>query len=410
MAKLAINGGQKSCTNPWPDWPVWDEKERNALIEVLESGKWWYGEKVRQFEQAFADFQGAKFGITACNGTVALEAALASLGIGAGDEVIIPPYTFVATATSVLRVNAIPIFADILPDTLCIDPADVERKITDKTRAIIPVHLAGNVADMDALNEIAKKHDLRIIEDACHSWASQWKGKGTGAIGDCGVFSFQASKNITSSEGGIILTDDEDLAEYARSYTNCGRKKDRPWYEHYILASNLRMTEFQAAILLAQLTRLESQTIRRQQNASILDEILSEIPSIKTIKTDPRITRRSYHFYPFRVHFDELGISRERFIQALEAEGVPASPGYTMPLYKNPLFQQPDAWLKKRCAWLCPHYGKDIDYAKVSCPVCEQVCNDTVWLPHRLLLAEPEDVRKAADAIKKVCENTDELK
>ena len=410
MSKLAINGGQKTCTNPWPDWPIWDEKERNALIEVLESGKWWYGEKVRQFEQAFADFQGAKFGITACNGTVALEAALASLGIGAGDEVIIPPYTFVATATSVLRVNAIPIFADILPDTLCIDPADVERKITDKTKAIIPVHLAGNVADMDALNEIAKKHDLKIIEDACHSWGSQWKGKGTGAIGDCGAFSFQASKNITSSEGGIILTDDEDLAEYARSYTNCGRKKDRPWYEHYILASNLRMTEFQAAILLAQLTRLESQTIRRQQNASILDEILSEIPSIKTIRTDPRTTRRSYHFYPFRVNLDELGISRERFIQALEAEGVPASPGYTVPLYKNPLFQQPDLWLKKRCVWLCPHYGKDIDYTKVSCPVCEQVCSDTVWLPHRLLLAEPEDVRRAADAIKKVCENADELK
>jgi dTDP-4-amino-4,6-dideoxygalactose transaminase len=404
MAQLAINGGNKACDHTWPTWPVWDDLERKALNDVLESGNWWYGEKVRQFEQAFADFQGAKFGVTTCNGTVAIEVALTALGIGAGDEVIVPPFSFVATASAVMRVNAAPVFADILPENLCIDPADVEAKITSKTKAIMPVHLGGHVADMDALNNIAAKHGIPVVEDACHSWGSQWKGKGTGAIGNCGVFSFQASKNISSAEGGIILTDDEDLAERCRSYTNCGRSEGRPWYEHHRLGSNLRLTEFQASLLLAQLTRLEAQLLKRQSNAAILDEVLAGAPGITVLTNDARMTRRSYHFYTFRIKSDELGVGREKFIEALTAEGVPASPGYPIPLYKNPVFgnlaNEPAA----------RSFAGDVDYANVCCPVCEAVCADSVWLMQTFLLADEQAVRDAAAAIVKVCENIAELR
>jgi len=244
MEKLAIKGGRPIREKGFPAWPIFDAREEKAILEVLRSGKWWYGEKVAEFEREFAAFQDARYAVSCTNGTAGLEISLLSLGIGAGDEVIVPPYTFVATASAVLKVNAIPIFADIQLETGNIDPEDVEKKITDKTRAIIPVHFGGLPCDMDALGDIAQKHHLKIIEDACHSWGSKWKGKGTGAIGDCGVFSFQMSKNITAGEGGIILTDNEGIADTAKSYTNCGRGKDKPWYEHYLLGGNYRMTEF----------------------------------------------------------------------------------------------------------------------------------------------------------------------
>ena len=409
MPHLAINGGEKACNNVWSGWPIWGDEERRNLNEVLESGKWWYGERVAEFEQKFAEFQDAKFGVTASSGTTALEATLMALGIGAGDEVIVPSYTFMATASTVLRVNAIPIFADIQPNTLCIDPNDVEQKITPRTKAIIPVHLAGYVADMDRLVEIGKKHNLLIIEDACHSWGSKWKGKGTGALGDCGVFSFQASKNINSAEGGIMLTDNEEIAEAARSFTNCGRRKGNPWYSHFVMGSNLRLTEFQAAILLAQLTRLEAQTLKRQTNGQLLNDGLRDLPGITVIENDPRITRRGYHLYTFRIDSDHLGISRERFVEALCAEGVPAGQGYPTPLYKNPLFQRsgdgPDY-----CPISCPYYGKKMDYTTVFCPVCEQVCADTGWITHAILLAEETEIRGIVAAFRKIVEHVEELR
>jgi dTDP-4-amino-4,6-dideoxygalactose transaminase len=406
---LAINGGEKACNYEWPAWPVFDDTERKALNDVLESGKWWYGEKVREFEQKFAEFQDAKYGITASSGTTALEAALRALGIGPGDEVIIPPFTFVATATAILCAGAAPVFADIDPNSACIDPDDVERKITDQTRAIMPVHLAGHVADMDRLGEIAKKHGLYLIEDACHSWGSKWKGKGTGAIGDCGVFSFQNNKNITSSEGGIILTDDKNIADACRSRTNCGRKEGEPWYRHFDLGSNVRLTEFQAALLLAQLTRLEEQTIKREKNAAIMDRELAQIEGITIVKNDPRMTRRSYHLYSFRLDLDFFGVSREKFVEALAAEGTIAWPGYPFPLYKNPLFQT-GGERPGNGPLTTPHNGRKVDYSTVSCPVCEQVCLDTVWFLHQTLLADEEVILQMAAAVKKVCEHIDELK
>jgi dTDP-4-amino-4,6-dideoxygalactose transaminase len=405
MTQLAINGGEKTCNITFPTWPIWDDRERNGLMAVLESGKWWYGERVAEFEAKYAAFQNARFGITASSGTTALETALIALGIGPGDEVIVPPYTFVATASSVLRVGAVPVFADIQAHTLCIDPDDVERKVTPKTKAIVPVHLGGYVADMDRLNEIGAQHNIVIIEDACHSWGSQWKGKGTGAIGRCGIFSFQASKNITSAEGGIILTDDEAVADDCRSFTNVGRRKGGAWYQHFNVGSNLRLTEFQGALLLAQLSRLEEHTLRRQANAEIITQGLRGIPGIIPIENDPRITRRGYHLYAMRLDLNTLGISRDRFVEALTAEGVPAMNGYTSPLYKNPMFERMSTDRSAR-----PYLGDVMDYRTVQCPVCEQICVDTMWLFHTLLLADASAMEEVVEAIHKVAANAADLR
>jgi len=410
VAKLAINGGKPVRKKDFPSWPIFAEEERKNLLGVFESVKWWYGEKVKEFEEKFAAFQDAKYGIACTNGTAALESSLIACGVGAGDEVMVPPYTFVATATAVLKVNAIPVFTDIDIETANIDPEDVKKKITRKSKAIIPVHFAGLPCDMDLLGDIARRHNLRIIEDACHSWGSKWKGKGTGALGDCGAFSFQMSKNITSGEGGIVLTDNEELAETIRSYTNVGRGKDKPWYEHYILGTNLRMTELQAAILLGQLTRLEAQTLKREENASYLTEKLKDIPGIRVMKKDPRITRRSYHLYIFRYIKEEWeGIERDKFIEALDKEGIPCNKGYPYPLYKNPLFLRKGEG-PRYCPISCPYYGKEMDYTKISCPNTERICKEAIWVGHPVLLAEKEDMEDIVRAIRKIRENLEEIK
>ena len=407
MPTLAINGGDKACNHEWPTWPIWGEAERAGLLEVLESGKWWYGERVKEFEGKFASFQDAKYGITTTSGSTSLEVALRALGIGPGDEVIIPPYTFVATAAAVAWVGAKPIFADIVPETLCIDADDVMRKITPRTKAIMPVHLAGHVADMDRLREIARANRLAIIEDACHSWGSKWNGRGTGAIGECGAFSFQMSKNISSAEGGIILTNDKDLADTCRSLTNCGRSEGSPWYQHDMLGSNLRLTEFQAALLLAQFERLEEHLVVRRKNAMILNRRLADIDGIKVFHDDPRVTRRAYHLFCFQINEQRLGISRAQFLSALVAEGVPASGGYLMPLYKNPMFQP--ASDGEKTSGHRPTPGGAMDYSRVSCPVTEHVCRTVCWLAHVLLLANERAIEAAGDAIVKVCRNAGEL-
>jgi len=405
---LALHGGKPACTVPWSTWPIFDQRERKQLLAVLESGQWWYGGKVREFEAAFAAFHTARFGVSCTNGTAALEMALRGLGVLPGDEVIVPPYTFIATASAVVTVGAIPVFADIQPDTLCLDPEDVERKITKRTKAIIPVHVAGYVADMDRLNQIARRHKLRVLEDAAHSWGSQWKGRGTGTLGDAGTFSFQVSKNITAGEGGILVTNNEALADLCRSYSHCGRRKGAAWYDHDYLGSNLRMTEFQAAILLAQLARLEKQTLRRQASARILDRELRGLPGIRLLAPEPRITRRSYHMYILRVDEQALGISRDRFIQALTAEGVPVSKGWYRPIYGNGVFQNAQRGPANGIS--APLFGQEVNYTAVHCPVCEQVCRDAVWIPQNVLLAEAANIRAVARAVQKVVAGAERLR
>jgi dTDP-4-amino-4,6-dideoxygalactose transaminase len=308
-----------------------------------------------------------------------------------------------------LKANAIPVFADIDLDTANLDPGAVEKAITSKTRAIMPVHFAGLPADMDAFKILARKHKLRLIEDACHSWGSRWKGRGTGALGDCGVFSFQMSKNITAGEGGIILTNNEEIADTARSYSNCGRGKNRGFYDHYLLGSNLRMTELQAAILLGQLTRLKAQTIQRQKNAALLDRGLKGIPGIALLRNDPRVTRRAYHIYVFRFVTEEWGgVSRETFFKALQAEGISSYGGYPVPLYKNPLFRKTGKG-PRYCPVSCPYYGRKIDYPRVNCPNTEQICREACWIKQADLLAGPADMKDIVMAVAKVWEHRKEL-
>jgi dTDP-4-amino-4,6-dideoxygalactose transaminase len=410
MSRLALKSGDPIREKPFPTWPVFGVEERRALLEVFESGKWWYGEKVDEFEGKFAAFQDAKLGITCTSGTAGLRAALTALRVGAGDEVIVPPYSFVATASAVLEVNAVPVFADVDLETANIDPGAVEKKITSRTKAVIPVHFAGLPCDLDSLAKIAGSTKVKLLEDACHSWGSKWDGRGTGSIGECGVFSFQMSKNMTSGEGGIVLTNEPDLADRIRSFTNCGRLEGKPWYQHHRMGTNLRMTELQAALLLGQLSRVEEQTERRQMNASFLEERLREVPGIRLPKKDVKVTRRAYHLFLFRYIEEEWeGAQKARFIEALRAEGIPCSGGYPYPLYKNPLFLKWDRG-PEGCPITCPYYGKEIDYTAVSCPTAERLCREAVWLPHELLLAEKKDMSDIVDAIVKIRDNTHELK
>jgi dTDP-4-amino-4,6-dideoxygalactose transaminase len=401
--QLALAGGRPACDSQWPAWPIHDESEERALLEVLRSGEWWYGARVGQFEREFAAFQGAAHGVSCTNGTTAIEMGLRALGVLPGDEVIVPPYTFIATASAVITIGAVPVFADIEPDTLCLDPRDAARKVTSRTKAVVPVHVGGRIADMAAINRRAEEHDLAVLEDAAHAWGSQWRGRGAGTLGRCGTFSFQVSKNITAGEGGILVTDDQELADLCRSYSHCGRAREGNWYDHPLLGSNLRITEFQAAILLAQLGRLEEQTLRRERSAALLDEALADLPGIRLLAPAAEMTRRSYHMYVFRVDEAGLGASRATFLKALAAEGVPASEGWYQPLYRNGLFT--NAAVGPRHGIRAPLAGLHVDYTDVECPVCEQVCRDAVWIPQNVLLAEEPQIRRLAEAIRKVAHN-----
>ena len=275
MSKLAINGGTPVRTEPFPKWPVWDQNEIDGLANVIKSGKWGslHGNLVSEFEGKYAKMHDAKYGICVGSGTVGLRIALMAAGIGGeGEEVIVPAYTFIATASAVIEANATPVFVDIDSDTYNIDPEKIEAAITPKTRAIMPVHFGGRPADMDRILEIAQKHNLVVIEDAAQAWGSSWKGTGVGAIGLAGAFSFQSSKNITCAEGGIILSNDDEFAKFARSHANCGRSEDGQWYEHCYWGSNVRLTEFQGAVLMAQLGTLSRAHRIAAEKCSLSDQ------------------------------------------------------------------------------------------------------------------------------------------
>jgi dTDP-4-amino-4,6-dideoxygalactose transaminase len=402
LETLAVDGGtpvRDTKQNPWPRWPIYDEREERALLEVLHSGEWWYvgGAQGKALEQEFAAFQDAKFGVACTNGTAALEIALRALGVGCGDEVIVPPYTFVATASAVLSVGATPVFVDIEPHTLNIDPNLIEAALTPRTRAIIPVHIAGRPADMDGIMAIARKRHLLVIEDAAQAHAAEWRGAKVGAIGDLGTFSLQASKNLNAGEGGLIVSNNEEYADAAWSVMNVGRVRSGRWYEHHVLGSNFRMTEFQAAIARVQLQRLPEQTRTRTKNALLLHSLLSEIPGIRLPEHDSRITCHAYHLFTFRYAPEGFGgRSYADFLRALNAEGIPCSGGY-VPLYKERLFAR---LAQKQGAWC--QAGRTIDYPNLSLPVCEAVCQDTVWMQQNLLLGTERDMQDIAEGIARI--------
>jgi dTDP-4-amino-4,6-dideoxygalactose transaminase len=403
---LAILGGQPVRTRAFTSWPIFGEAEEQRLLRTLRSGKWGklHGPEVAEFEQRFAAMHGAKHGIGVVNGTVSLRIALMAAGIKAEDEVIVPPYTFLATATAVVEANAVPVFADIELETFNLDPKAVEAAITPRTRVIMPVHMAGQVADMDAITAIAKRHNLVVIEDAAHAHAGLYRERPAGSIGQMGSFSFQSSKNLTSGEGGIVITSDDTLAESCRSIHNCGRIAGGLWYEHHVMSANYRLGEFQGAILNGQLDRLEAQTQTRDRNGQYLADKLSGLPGIYPQKRPADCTRHSYHLFLFRIDAAAFGAPREAVLKALEAEGIPVCGGYALPLYRQPLF------LNRAFGPYLPNASRTLDYGKVKCPNCEKICSEQgAWFEQSLFLGPQADMDDIANAFEKLYKQREAL-
>ena len=403
---LALLGGAPVRTKPFPTWPIFGEAEEARLLRVLRSGKWGrlHGEEVSEFEQRFASMHGCTHGIAVVNGTVSLRIALLAAGIRAEDEVIVPPYTFISTASAVIEANAIPVFADIDLQTFNIDPAAVAAAITPRTRAIIPVHFAGQPADMQAIMSIAKAHNLVVIEDAAHAHGASYRGCPAGAIGHMASFSFQSSKNLTAGEGGIITTNDDALAEACRSIQNCGRVPDGVWYEHHVISGNYRLGEFQGAVLNAQLDRLEEQTRTRDANGRYLAERIAGLPGLHPQRRPVECTRHSYHLFMLRLDESAFGAPRAAVLRALAAEGIPCSGGYGFSLPQQPLFRN-----KAFGPYLAGASAR-LDYREARCPASDVVCREQcVWLEQHLLLGSRADIEDIARGFEKVHEHRDAL-
>lgn len=395
---LAVNGGPKTIDKKFP-WPVFDQTDIEVVTDIASTGNWGNpncDDRVMALEDEFASYCGTKYALTCVNGSVALRLALIACGVRPGDEVIVPPYTFIATASVVLEANCVPVFVDIDPDTYNIAPAEIERAITKRTRAIIPVHFAGQACDMDRIMAISKKHNLRVIEDACHAHGAEYKNKKLGSIGDAGCFSFQSSKNLTSGEGGMIVTNDDSLYDMMNSLRNVGRVKGGQWYDHHNLGCNYRITQLQSVLLLNQLKRLEEQTRKRNENGLYLNSLLKEIDGITPLARGLGETLHSYHIYIFkydRTKFNDL--PKKEFSEMLAAEGVPCFMGYPYPLYKQPLFQEKN--------FMCYAIPEEVDYSEVSCPVTEKACYDeAVWIMQNSMLGSKDDMMKFAEAIRKI--------
>ena len=399
---LALHGGKPVRARPFTAWPIYGEAEERRLLRTLRSGVWGKldGPEVAEFEQRFAAMHGCRHGIGVVNGTVSLRIALLAAGIQAEDEVIVPPYTFVSTASAVIEANAVPVFADIDLDTFNIDPTAIEAAITPRTRAIIPVHFAGQAADMDGIMSLAARHNLTVIEDAAHAHGASYKGKPAGAIGHMGSFSFQSSKNLTAGEGGILTTNDDALAEACRSIHNCGRVPGGVWYEHHVISGNYRLGEFQGAVLNCQVERLEEQTRTRDENGQYLATRLSSLPGLYPQVRTPQCTRHSYHLFMLRLDAAKFGAPRDAVLRALEAEGVPCSPGYGFSLPGQPLFRN------KAFGPYLSGASARLDYRRAECPNSDLICREEcVWLEQNLFLGSRSDMDDIAGAFEKVHEH-----
>jgi len=385
-------------------WPVYDQLEERALMDVLRSGKWYRGSgaAVSKFEQKYAELTGAKHCLAVANGTSALLTSLSAMEITAGDEVILPPYTFVATLNAILEKHALPVFVDSDRNTFQMDAKKLEAAITPRTKAIIPVHLGGSSVDVDAVLAIAKKHNVPVLEDACQSHLGEWKNRKVGTWGTAGCFSFQASKNLNSGEGGAVLTNDDRLYERCYAFhTNSSPRRGAANFDGYSGPGlNLRMPEFQGALLVAQMSRLEAQSRVREQNAEALTKMLEKIPGIHPARMYAGCTRNAYHLYMFRYEKEQFaGQPRAKFLKALAAEGIPASSGYT-PLNKQPLIAT---------ALGSRGYGRLFSAAELKqwpernqCPENDRLCEEAVWFTQTMLLGPRSDMEVIAGAIERI--------
>ena len=415
MKKLALSGGPKTRKNSFPPHPVMGKEETEQIMEVLKSGNistfvasrgenFLGGKKIKEFEEEFSNKIGTKYAIAFNSATAALHAAVVAVGVQPGEEVIVPPYTFTSTATSSLMHNAIPVFSDVKQDIFCIDPSKLENVQSDLTKAVIPVHLFGHASDMDEIMTFAKKNNLRVIEDCAQSPGGQYKNKNLGTIGDCGVFSFQESKNIMTGEGGMLVTNDEDITNAAQMVRNHGEmvisNKNRT-YKSEILGWNYRMTELEAALGIAQIPKLDFLNDERIKLAEFMAKEINKIDGLKHVKYD----NVKHVYYAFAFSFDEvkIGISRNLFCKSLSAEGIPCSEGYVEPLYLNPLY------LEKR-AFAYRHYSGNVKYEKGICPITEILYEkELVLLQICRYPATLKDMQDIIDAIHKIIENKEEL-
>jgi dTDP-4-amino-4,6-dideoxygalactose transaminase len=409
--KPALLGGKPVRAKPFPSWPVWDKTEEQALLDVVSSGHWFRGtgKNVARFEEEYAKMTGAKYCLATANGTSALLTSLSALGVQAGDEVILPPYTFVACVNVILLLNALPVFVDTDLETFQIDPRKIEAAITDRTAAIMPVHLGGSVADLDAVLSIARKRKIPVVEDTCQSHLAEWKGRKAGTYGDTGCFSFQATKNLNSGEGGAILSNDEELVEKCYAFHNNSRGRKATGYNFTYMArgANLRMAEFQGAMLLAQMTRLEKQAKTREENAQYLTKMLSEIPGILPARMYDGCTRNAYHLYMFRCKQGQLGgLARAKFLKALSAEGIPCSGGYG-PLNKEPFIK--NTITSRGCQALFSKERLARWEEQNNLPQNDQLCGEAVWFTQNMLLGPRSDMEQIAEAIRKIHAHAGEL-
>ena len=411
--KLAIEGGTPARTKPYPPWPYFWEEEKKAVMEVLDSGKvnYWTGFQGLEFQKQFAEYCGVKHALAVMNGTVALHVALAAAQIGPGDEVIVPSYTFIASGMAVLHQNAVPIFADVDAQTYNIDPASVEALITDRTKAIVAVHLHGHPAEMDPLMELAEKHNLVVIEDAAQALGGEYKGKKVGSLGHIAAFSFCQDKIITTGgEGGIVTTNDDQMAEAGRTFKDHGYWEEEHRtllemealyvYIHHGLGFNYRMTEMQSVIGIVCLKRLDEWVDKRRENAHFLSERIEQIPQLDPPYEAPHV-KHAFYKYALTVNPDQLKVERDQFILALRAEGIPCIAGVPPENQKEEVFQKLTGYGKTHCPFTCPWYKGKVDYSQMDTPVARELGSRTIWLLVHPTV-ERSDLEDCAVALEKV--------
>lgn len=415
QSKPALLGGAAIRKASWPKWPVWNPTtDEELLLKVVRSGVWSRAEVVKEFEEAWAKTVGTKRSLAVVNGTNALITSLIQLDIGGGDEVIVPPYTFIANVAAILAVGAMPVFVDTNRETFQMDEDRIEAKITSRTRAILPVHILGLPADMNKIMAIAKKYNLVVIEDACQAHLAEIDDKQVGTFGDAGCFSFQNSKSLAMGEGGAIVSDNEEFMDRCASYHNYGLAYgsvvgNRPGT--VLPGTKLRLTEYQAAIGLAQLKRLNTETTVRSENAAYLKKMIGDVPGIAPYRLNEGVTRAVFHLFPFRYDKEAFnGLSREGFLTALRAEGIPCSSGYA-PLNKMPYLE--NAFKTKNYKKM--YSSEELNYERFmernQCPENDKLCEEeAVWFSQSMLLGNQSDMKDISNGIERVYRNSKEIK
>jgi dTDP-4-amino-4,6-dideoxygalactose transaminase len=390
---------------------VEDSTDESAVTEVVRSGKWGRGggTRVVKFEQSFAAMMNGSRCLATSSGTTALFTSLNALGVGPGDEVIVSPYTFVACVNVILMCHALPVFADTNPETFQLNTENLDERVNERTVAILPVHLGGGTFDVDALRVFVAKHRLAMVEDSCQSHLSEWKGHRTGSFGSAGCFSFQASKNLNSGEGGAILGSEEFIERCYTTHNN-GRTRKQPGedFTYRSRGLNMRMTEFQASLLVTQMSRLDAQSKKRTANAEYLTGMLGELGGLNPVKPHDGCTRNAYHLFMMRydpAQFD--GLSREAFLKAIQAEGIPASSGYA-PLNKQEFLTA--AFASRGFQAI---YSKDrlANWQETNrLPGNDRVCDEAVWLTQNMLLGPRSDMDQIVEAVRKIKRHANELR